>query len=386
MDRRFFDGAATVRRLVRLHVAAGLAWSAMLPAYVQRDDFLRVPLLLSAAVLAAVILLVAFEAAGERLVTPLFVAAAVLLVTVAAYVWMRPGSGHAVGPPRAMHHFCDLTAEVIFVSVLLRLVVMPVIIGFRPRGGVRRSDGRCSPSCCSPSTTRLPGAGVDVTHWPGGRNYSFALHASEWLGGLIPVAGLALLRSGWRRPEARRWLGVLWDVGTFWPRAYHPFSPPCYAERAVPDLQRRIRWLNDCGDRVVVVGHSQGSVLTAVALAQRTEPKEHEQPLLVTFGCPLVKLYSWAFPAYINRTFLDRVSPWRNFSYLTDYIGGPVGRRDVDMRLPDPDSAWYITGEPLPDMRRHTGYWSDEAMWRQIDELCAQSAEPVAAAAPGAPA
>jgi hypothetical protein len=191
------------------------------------------------------------------------------------------------------------------------------------------------------------------------------------LAGLIPVAGLALLRWGWGRRDARRWLGVLWDVGTFWPRSFHPFAPPCYTERAVPDLQRRIRYLHDGGERVLVVAYSQGSVLAAVALAQQPSG----EPILATFGSPLTKLYGWAFPAYINGAVLGRLQDWRNFWYPTDYIGGPVGRADVDVRLPDPDTAWYTAGEPMPRMRRHTGYWSDEAMWQEIDRLAANQRE-----------
>lgn len=176
----------------------------------------------------------------------------------------------------------------------------------------------------------------------------------------IPAAGVVLLRWGWRRPYARRWLGVLWDVGTFWPRAFHPYAPPCYAERAVPDLQRRLRWHHDSGRRVLLVGHSQGSVLAAAALAQQPDARA---TVLVTFGSPLATLYGWGFPAYVNRDLFDRVGDrWINFSYRTDYIGGPVGDSGVDVPLPDPASCWHIAGEPLPPIRRHTGYWSDEAM------------------------
>ena len=210
----------------------------------------------------------------------------------------------------------------------------------------------------------LAGIQLEIGHMKP-RLPTFANHLAVALAGLIPVAGVALLRWGWRRPAARRWLGVLWDVGTFWPRSFHPFAPPCYTERAVPDLQRRIRWLNDSGHRVVVVAHSQGSVLAALALAQQPDG----QPALVTFGSPLMKLYGWAFPAYVHDGVLDRLRQWRNFSYPTDYIGGPVGRAGVDVPLPDPDTAWYTAGEPMPRMRRHTGYWSDEAMWQQIDRL-----------------
>ncbi len=59
------------------------------------------------------------------------------------------------------------------------------------------------------------------------------------------VAGwlLALLRWAYSDPARRRTIGVLWDVGTFWPRAVHPLAPPCYAERTVPEIVDRIRLL-----------------------------------------------------------------------------------------------------------------------------------------------
>ena len=50
----------------------------------------------------------------------------------------------------------------------------------------------------------------------------------------VPVAIVVLMRSAWRRLDQRRLVGIIWDVGTFWPRSYHPFAPPSYTERAVP--------------------------------------------------------------------------------------------------------------------------------------------------------
>jgi hypothetical protein len=202
------------------------------------------------------------------------------------------------------------------------------------------------------------------------RPITFAQAVAMSVAALTPVAGMTLLRWGWTRPAARKWLGVLWDVGTFWPRAFHPFAPPCYAERAVPDLQRRLRWLQDTTGPVLVVAHSQGSILAAAALA---ELHDDHRPTLITCGSPLTTLYGWAFPAYFDACLLARLaarSRWYNFYYRTDYIGGPVGLPAVDRELPDPATRWYVAGEPLPPIRRHTGYWSDAAMWTAINAGC----------------
>ena len=54
----------------------------------------------------------------------------------------------------------------------------------------------------------------------------------------VALAGwlVGLLRSAYSDPAKRKTIGALWDVGTFWPRAVHPFAPPCYGERAIPEV------------------------------------------------------------------------------------------------------------------------------------------------------
>ena len=146
-----------------------------------------------------------------------------------------------------------------------------------------------------------------------------------FLAGLVLPALMAFLYSAWSDPTKRRTIGVLWDVGTFWPRSYHPLSPPCYTERAVPELQRRMWWLHDNGGRVMLVAHSQGAVLATAALVQRECRPDGDHPALITFGSPVCKLYSWGFPAYFDDKLLEPLEPraagrlndWRNF-YLPD--------------------------------------------------------------------
>jgi len=222
--------------------------------------------------------------------------------------------------------------------------------------------------------------------------------------GTVVAAGLltplmAYLYSAWSRPDRRRRVAVLWDIGTFWPRSYHPLSPPCYAERAVPDLQRRMWWLHDNGGRVLLVAHSQGTMLAVAAVLQAGRLPPAGRVALVTFGSPVCKLYGWAFPAYITADLLTALAPgarpalvdnWRNFYYPTDPIAGPVtpgpGSRDaslVNRELPDPAECWYIYGQPLPKAQGHSGYWADPRVWDEINCLASGLSEVVP---PGPPA
>jgi hypothetical protein len=224
---------------------------------------------------------------------------------------------------------------------------------------------------------------------------SWMITTGSWVAAWLPVLVILLLRSGWGNLTARRHIGVLWDVLTFWPRAYHPLAPPSYAERAVPELQRRLWFLHDSGARTMVAAHSQGAIIAAAALVQdlvpttqEGSPPEPEQTnvALVTFGAPLRTLYGWAFPAYFNGTVFDRlagptrVRTWRNLYYETDYIGRDV-LEAVDKELPDPITCWYIYGQPRPAPGSHSGYWSDPRFWTAVDSV-AQELSPAGESGP----
>jgi len=201
----------------------------------------------------------------------------------------------------------------------------------------------------------------------------------------VAIAGLALpaimgwLYAAWNDPSRRRTIGILWDVGTFWPRSYHPLCPPCYAERAVPDLQRRMWWLHDNGGRVMLTAHSQGTVLAAAARVQPGCRPVNDQPALITFGSPLIKLYGWGFPAYFGPGLLDplapggsaRVSDWHNFHYPTDPIGGPTVGEPTDIGLLDPAECYYVYGQAAPSAQGHSGYWADPRVWAVINCVAA---------------
>jgi len=204
--------------------------------------------------------------------------------------------------------------------------------------------------------------------------------------GLALPALMAFLYAAWSDPTKRRTIGVLWDVGTFWPRSYHPLSPPCYSERAVPELQRRMWWLHDNNGRVTLVAHSQGAVLATAALVQLGCRPQSDHPALVTFGSPVCKLYAWGFPAYFDCALTEplvlgqaaHLGGWRNFYYPTDPIGGavaallsPAGGKLVDKFLLDPEECYYVYGQPQPSPQGHSGYWADPRVWEQINRIAA---------------
>ncbi|MFD4375955.1 hypothetical protein [Streptomyces sp. NPDC058486] len=180
-------------------------------------------------------------------------------------------------------------------------------------------------------------------------------------------------RRAYRDASARRTIGILWDVGTFWPRAAHPFAPPCYAERAVPDLTWRMRsWTRHTGGRLVISGHSQGSVLAAAAVWQLPSGTRSRVALL-TYGSPLERLYGRWFPAYFGpealRGLHRAVHCWTNLHRATDPIGGPVrvpaedGRPGVDAPvLRDPVAYGRTRAHPLPEpVLGHSDYQADPA-------------------------
>jgi hypothetical protein len=205
----------------------------------------------------------------------------------------------------------------------------------------------------------------------------------SWLIGLGFILFVTWGRRAYKDPAARRTIGILWDVGTFWPRAAHPFAPPCYAERAVPDLTWRMAtWTQATGGRLVLSGHSQGSVLAAAA-AWQLKPSERKRIALLTYGSPLERLYGRWFPAHFGPAALAalhrEVACWRNLYRPTDPIGGPVRLPgdcgpDVDHEpLKDPLAYGRTERQPLPaPVLGHSDYQADPAFADERERLLAR--------------
>ena len=173
----------------------------------------------------------------------------------------------------------------------------------------------------------------------------------------IPFGMLWAIRRAYGSRQARRLIGTLWDVVTFWPRWFHPLAPPSYSGRAIPELRTRIDSLV-CGNpedvteaTVVVTAHSQGSVIALAAIDGLRGQDWLRHVSLLTHGSPITRLYVRLFPSHmvtpIERVFgaLDE-ERWLNLYRLTDPIGGAISGETATGRR----GSWVPgTGLPLTD-------------------------------------
>jgi hypothetical protein len=221
---------------------------------------------------------------------------------------------------------------------------------------------------------------------------------------------VGLLRSAYANPSKRKTIGALWDVATFWPRAVHPFAPPCYGERAIPEVVDRVLLLmgldaagqalpgqRELADRygltvpggpVLLTGYSQGSIIApAVAAQLPPDVLRGRDFALLTLACPARRLYGRAFPAYFGRRYLEELREmlthdgreyWRNVVRRSDYIGSWIFSRPAPLRTEEyleraeeylekhfDQLCWdpvllAADAEPTPPpVHRHSGWWPD---------------------------
>lgn len=148
-----------------------------------------------------------------------------------------------------------------------------------------------------------------------------ATRAALWAGLAATVLVAAIVGTGAQRGS--RPLGLVWDLICFLPRAAHPFAPPCYAERAVPELSRRVRrWLDGAPGRTVVLSaHSLGAVL-AVAVVFVLDKRFLRSVRLLTYGVQLRAYFGRIFPELLGPEVIGsapcaapawlRTDPWGN--------------------------------------------------------------------------
>jgi hypothetical protein len=199
------------------------------------------------------------------------------------------------------------------------------------------------------------------------------------IGPIVIGLVIATARSGNLTP-ARRLVSAVYAMGTFWPRAAHPFGGPSHGPRAVSDIVRRVTTLTARDTPVLLAGHSHGSVLVATAL--RYLPAEAlARTAVLTTACPLTRLIEPLFAAFFDQhtvaALAHRLSDgpttrWINLYRITDPIGGPVliadrtgqhpggdGTAPIDELAADPPDQDLVG--PEPRIRGHDSYLQDPA-------------------------
>ncbi|MEV0810489.1 hypothetical protein [Micromonospora sp. NPDC050200] len=216
---------------------------------------------------------------------------------------------------------------------------------------------------------------------------AYVTDAGIWIISVLVISLMILGFRSYRSAETRRVVAVLWDLGTFWPRAVHPFAPPCYAARAVPELAKRVSALAKQGP-VIISGHSHGSVLAAATILQ-LPATDLRRVALLTYGSPMRRVYARLYPAYFGPQMLCELGErldwrWRNLWRDTDPIGGPIFARhpgteppcgtpaaeSVDVRLRDPRAVITDPADTVPPpVERHWPYHTQPEYQAAVREL-----------------
>jgi len=174
--------------------------------------------------------------------------------------------------------------------------------------------------------------------------------ASLTIAVLIPA--LWIFRSilgGVRDGEKRRKTGLLWDVASFWPRYFHPLSPPPYGPNAIHELMDELGKNDAKGEKLILSAHSQGSVVATVALSQLKVKQTGVVTKMITYGSPISLIYSRLFKEAGLHTLVETkpgmaTMPWYNLWRRSDYLGG--------MPLPIPDAGANFEADGVG----HSGY------------------------------
>ncbi|TFB53076.1 hypothetical protein E3O23_05740 [Cryobacterium tagatosivorans] len=203
-----------------------------------------------------------------------------------------------------------------------------------------------------------------------------------WAGvAVLVLAGLAVPAGagGLARP-----LAIVWDLACFLPRAGHPLGAPCYTERAVPEVSRRILWWLRQEDaprarrrEVVLAAHSMGAVVSLSVLFALSSHPEWDRfrgrVSLLTFGVQLRPYFGRMFPELIGPAALGttpclRPRLWGADPWAAD---SDAPAPAVEARSPVPVrrwiSLWRLT-DPL-GFPAFSNQWAGNPLDRFADEI-----------------
>lgn len=170
----------------------------------------------------------------------------------------------------------------------------------------------------------------------------------------------------------RSGLALIADLAGFWRITAHPLASTSYRPGVLAGIRTAISGTGS--DSVVLVGHSQGSILAAWVAAGRDEARrkagEHwpTHLHLVTCGCPLESLYAKFFPSEVDQRLFDEIAAgtqtWDNFWRSTDPIASA-------MRAGSSAQNTWLDDPRVSGRRRHahSDYWIDPCQVATVNDL-----------------
>jgi hypothetical protein len=251
----------------------------------------------------------------------------VAAAVTALYIWRTKQTSADLAPSGT-----DITAD--------RPAAIPP--GLVRRTGQARRSARLSHGAIYPASVFAAafviGGGVYIAYlvvragspW----NTQLAAGPGSWVTALGGVLLTALPLAVWRQinplgksSQRFHFLGDVWDVMLLWPAQFHPLSVPAYTDQTTDDLVRRITSHLASGEHLLISSHSEGTVLSYLALCHlERERVDLQRVTFVTYGSPLNGLYALAFPnGFSNcQNLATKLGGWVNFWRLTDPIGAPI--------------------------------------------------------------
>lgn len=203
--------------------------------------------------------------------------------------------------------------------------------------------------------------------------------------GVTALLWTALLIRVVTKPSGERPAGLLWDLICFLPRSAHPFGPPCYAERVVPELAGRVSsWLDGDstaddapGRRVVLSAHSLGAVLAVATLFTLPSDSERRRVALLTYGAQLRPYFGRFFPELLGPQVLGTDdcrapqltarTPWSAPSDVSGIVRpGAPDEISAAEQGPDPTAAPTLVAQ-LRSRKGAAPAWIN--LWRATDPL-----------------
>ncbi len=209
---------------------------------------------------------------------------------------------------------------------------------------------------------------------------------ASYVVGLLPIVAIWFINRVYSSDGLRRVVGIVWDVATFWPRWFHPWAPPSYGERAVPQLRNRLMHLAE-SNSVILSAHSQGTAIAVATLASMLDEPEASGATLrrttvLTHGSPIRRLYARYFPEYFDQSLFAAIrehlgpgpTTWFNLRRRTDYIGGsvfdPIPDGASDELVLDPETPLPpAQGEPRPSVRAHSNFYAQTEYGKIVENV-----------------